>query len=350
MSGGINRTYEFYVPAIYNSNQAVPLVIGLHGLSSSGALFAQYRDFRPIADTANFIFAYPDGSTILGVKFWNYDNVLGSTVDDVGFIEALIDTIASHYNIDHNRIYLAGMSNGSFMAYKMACETNRFAAIGCVTGSMSPNMHNHCNPLKPTPVIHIHGTDDSINPNDGTSTMIGIETLVQTWATLNACEMTPQTINLPDINNTDQSNAIQYIYHNSTKPNAVEHIKVINGGHSWPGSPMPGSSETTCMDFDATLELWRFFNSHVRTFPISVNNIKELHTLKVWPNPASDIIQFSLENSKIKQVKIVDVTGRTVLYTQNPSSQISISHFKPSVYYFQVKSENYTYSQKIIKQ
>src|SRR5690606_2752406 len=318
--------------------------------SSSGALFAQYRDFRPIADTANFIFAYPDGSTILGVKFWNYDNVLGSTVDDVGFIEALIDTIASHYNIDHNRIYLAGMSNGSFMAYKMACETNRFAAIGCVTGSMSPNMHNHCNPLKPTPVIHIHATDDSINPNDGTSTMLGSETLVQTWATLNACEMTPQTINLTDINNIDQSNPIQYIYHNATKPDAVEHIKVINGGHSWPGSPMPGSSETTCMYFDATLELWRFFNSHVRTFPISVNNIKELPTLKVWPNPASDIIQFSLENSKIKQVKIVDVTGRTVLYTQNPSSQISISHFKPSVYYFQVKSENYTYSQKIIKQ
>ncbi len=350
ISGGISRNYEFYVPAIYNSNQAVPLVIGFHGLSSSGAQFAQYRDFRPIADTANFIFAYPDGSSMLGVKFWNYDNVLGSTVDDVTFIEALIDTIASHYQIDHNRIYLAGMSNGSFMAYKMACETNRFAAIGCVTGSMSPNMHNHCNPLKPTPVIHIHGTDDSTNPYNGTSSMVGIENLVEAWANLNACEMTPQTIVVPDINNSDQSHAIHYIYHNSTKPNAVEHFKIENGGHSWPGSPMPGSSETTCLDFDATLELWRFFNSHVRTFPISVDNIKELPTLKVWPNPATDIIQVRLENTPIKLIKIVDITGRTVLYTKNDYTQISISHLKPGVYYIQVRSDNYTFSQKFLKQ
>jgi len=53
--GGIDRTYSFYVPASYTPGNAVPMVIGLHGLSSSGSNFAQHRDFRPIADTANFI-------------------------------------------------------------------------------------------------------------------------------------------------------------------------------------------------------------------------------------------------------------------------------------------------------
>ena len=102
--GGITRTYSFYVPASYTPGSPVPMVIGLHGLSSSGADFAQNRDFRPIADTANFIMVHPDGSAMLGVRFWNYGNILGSTVDDVGFLEALIDTISASYSINPQRI------------------------------------------------------------------------------------------------------------------------------------------------------------------------------------------------------------------------------------------------------
>lgn len=156
--GGITRTYSFYVPASYDPGETVPLVLGLHGLGSSGADFAQYRDFRPIADTANFIMAHPDGSTLFGQRFWNYGNVLGSTVDDVGFLEALIDTISAQYAVDPQRVYCIGMSNGSFMSYCLACQSDRFAAIGAVTGSMSVGMYDSCSPGHPTPTIHIHGT------------------------------------------------------------------------------------------------------------------------------------------------------------------------------------------------
>ena len=79
---GITRSYGYYIPASYQPGTPAPLVIGLHGTGSSGESFATNRDFRPIADTAGFIFGYPDGSRLLGLRYWNFGNVFGSTVDD----------------------------------------------------------------------------------------------------------------------------------------------------------------------------------------------------------------------------------------------------------------------------
>ncbi|WP_430402746.1 alpha/beta hydrolase family esterase [Fluviicola sp.] len=231
--GGITRTYSFYVPASYTPGVPVPMVIGLHGLSSSGADFAANRDFRPIADTANFIMVHPDGSTMFGVKFWNYETILGSTVDDVGFLEALIDTISANYSINAQRIYCTGMSNGSFMAYLLACQSNRFAAIGTVTGSMSVDMYDACNPQHPIPVLHIHGTDDSTNPYAGTSTMKGIDDTNLFWVNENNCNPVPVVTAIPDINTTDNATATKYVYSLGMNGHTVELFKVTGGGHSW---------------------------------------------------------------------------------------------------------------------
>src|SRR5690606_16538 len=120
-----------------------------------------------------------------GIRFWNYGNVMGSTVDDIGFLEALVDTISAHYSIDENRVYCTGMSNGAFMAYALACNSSKFAAIAAVTGSMSLNMYNSCQPQMPIPVMHIHGTEDSTNPYDGTSSMKSIPDVISYWVNIN---------------------------------------------------------------------------------------------------------------------------------------------------------------------
>ena len=41
----------------------------------------------------------------------------GSDVDDVDFINTIIDWVSGEYNIDQERIYSTGMSNGGFMSY-----------------------------------------------------------------------------------------------------------------------------------------------------------------------------------------------------------------------------------------
>ncbi len=345
--GGITRTYSFYVPASYVPGNPVPMLIGLHGLSSSGADFAQNRDFRPIADTANFIMVHPDGSTMFGVKFWNYENILGSTVDDVGFLEALIDTISAGYSINQHRIYCTGMSNGSFMAYLMACQTNRFAAIGTVTGSMSVDMYDECDPQHPIPVLHIHGTDDSTNPYAGTSTMKGIDDTNLFWVDQNNCNPVPAVTSVPNTNTADNATAERSVYSGGINGNTVELFRIIGGGHSWPGWPVSGSSGNTCMDFDACKEIWRFFSHYESTASIADHQDVEV---SFWPNPTQDAITIRTGgNLRVTEILVQDLSGRKVERKRGENIQhLDVSHLKSGNYLFQISGEGFSVSKKLM--
>jgi polyhydroxybutyrate depolymerase len=337
--GGITRTYSFYVPAAYTPGNSVPMVIGLHGTSSSGSQFAQYRDFRPIADTANFIVVNPDGSTMIGIRYWNYGSVMGSTVDDVGFLEALIDTISAHYSINQDRIYCAGMSNGSFMAYCMACQSNRFRAIAGVTGSMSVSMYNACVPQRPIPTMHIHGTGDSTNPYTGNSTMKAIEDVTQFWVNQNGCNTTPVITSIPNTNISDGATAERYLYSGGVNGHTVELFKVTGGGHSWPGSPMPSSSEVICMDFDASKEIWRFFSQYQNS-AVSVQKT-EIIVVSVFPNPTSESVFIQSEKS-VNDVKITDMQGRLVTKLSGTNIQeISVGELSVGNYLMTVSGDDF---------
>lgn len=346
---GLTRTYSFYVPASYSPGTPVPLVIGLHGLSSSGSDFAQYRDFRPLADTANFIMVHPDGSTLFGLRFWNYGNVLGSTVDDIGFLEALIDTISASHSINPRRVYCTGMSNGSFMAYYMACQSDRFAAIGAVTGSMSVDMYDACDPTRPIPTLHIHGTDDGTNPYTGTSSMTAIEDVTRFWVNQNGCDTVPAIFPIADVNTGDGCTAERYLYSGGTNGHTVELFKVTGGGHSWPGSPMPNSSETTCMDFDARKEIWRFFRQYERSEVGAVNDTDLTFEFSVSPNPTTSLLTIrSTQPLENKVYTIKDITGKTMASDKimtNPCT-VDLSGFPAGAYFLSVG----TYTTKIIKQ
>lgn len=348
MHGGINRTYSFYVPANYLPGEPVPLVIGLHGLSSSGADFAEHRELRPIADTANFIVAHPDGSTLFGIRFWNYANILGSTVDDVGFIEALIDTIAAQYTINAQRVYCVCMLNGSFMAYKMACASDRFAVVGGVTGSMAVSMLGNCAPPTPTPVIHIHGTEDDTNPYEGTSTMVGIEELITYWVDHNDCGPTPQVFPVPDTDPTDGAMAERHLYTGGINGSTVEHFKVIGGGHSWPNSPMPGSTEITCMDFDASVEIWRFFSQYEQGVSTSITEVETQH-VAVWPNPTHGPVHLQSENAPIIGVQVLDMQGRVVLERKGSNvTFVDLGQLHKGVYMLVFSGEGYSGMQRVV--
>lgn len=346
--GGITRTYSFYVPASYVPGNAVPMVIGLHGTSSTGDQFAQYRDFRPIADTANFIMVHPDGSTMLGITFWNYGNIMGSTVDDVGFLEALIDTISASYTINPNRIYCTGMSNGSFMSYALACESNRFAAIAGVTGSMSVDMYNSCIPERPIPTMHIHGTNDGTNPYSGNSTMKAIEEVTQFWVDQNNCNPIPIVTTLPDIDINDEATAERYLYENGIHGHTVELFKVIGGEHTWPGSPMPSSSAVTCMDFDARTEIWRFFSQYETSATASID-YHPVAELTIYPNPTQGDLFIQSGNSIVTKVIIMDMQGRIVkTIAKDNITSISVKELKAGNYIANFLSENWTSVKKLV--
>ncbi len=342
---GKTRNYRIYVPATYSAENPVPLVFGLHGTSSSGEEFQQYRGFDNIADTANFIAVYPDGTKMLGISFWNYGNVFGSTVDDLGFLEALIDKIAEDYSINQNRVYCAGMSNGSFMAYYLACKSYRFAAIAGVTGSMSTSTYNNCASANAIPVLHIHGTADNTNPYAGNSTMKGIDDVIQFWVEKNQCNTTPEITPVPNINSSDGATASHYLYENGINGNTVELFKINGGGHSWPGHPMPNSSEVTCMDFDASKEIWRFFSKSERVLSLP----EEEMSVKIWPNPAQNEVFFNLQNQNILEAEIIDLNGRRMLFKKADFiHSLTINTLDENVYIVRLKTKKEIIFKKLL--
>src|SRR5258706_3847373 len=130
MHDGLQRDYILYVPASYVPGTPAPLVLNFHGYTSNAFEQMFYGDFRPIADTAGFLIVHPNGTVDqLGNQHWNVGWGT-STVDDVGFTNALIDSLSAQYDINQDRVYSTGMSNGGFMSYKLACDlSNRIAAI-----------------------------------------------------------------------------------------------------------------------------------------------------------------------------------------------------------------------------
>jgi len=354
-SGGLTREYMLYIPAAYTGNTAVPLVFNLHGYTSSNAAQAVYGDFRPIADTANFLIVLPNGTLDnQGNRFWN--TFLGnSNVDDVGFIRDLLDTLQATYNIDANRVYSTGMSNGGFMSYSLACELNdRIAAIASVTGTMIQSKLNACNPARPVPVMEIHGTADNTVPYTGSpiSTFVSIPTLMAKWVDFNNCNPTPTITQVPNTNTTDGCTAERQLYTGGDQGSTVEHYKITGGGHTWPGALF--NIGVTNQDFNASKEIWRFFSQY-RLDQLSATETPEslVNQWTAFPNPAQDYLVLQSKNQHpVDRIQVFDALGR-LQQTLSPSVgeqiRIETAAWAVGMYWVVIEQEGSVARVKVVK-
>jgi polyhydroxybutyrate depolymerase len=146
-----------------NLTNPAPLLILLHSASTSGAHQERYMKLGPIAKKSGIIYIAPDGTlSPEGKRFWNASksccNKFKQDVDDVAYINSLIEEISAKTPVDPKRIYLIGHSNGAFMSYTFACKTNKVAAIVAIAGAMDVNPE--CTSSSPVSLLDIHGTAD----------------------------------------------------------------------------------------------------------------------------------------------------------------------------------------------
>ena len=227
----VNRNYLVYIPNSYDSEIDYPLMFLFHGFGGIASQFMNTADMRDLAESKNFIVVYPQGLDLAGTgSHWNCSNPSAdnkSDVDDIGFIENLIDQLLIDYPvIDNKRIYAAGYSNGGFMSYYLACNSKKFAAIGSVAGTMLDDSYQSCNAQFPTAMINIHGTDDFDVPYIGNSYYPSIPDVVDWWKNFNNATN-------EDLLTNQDGTIEQYIYYDDAGDRFVEHIKVIGGGHYW---------------------------------------------------------------------------------------------------------------------
>ena len=335
---GLQRTYILYVPEKYTPGTAVPLILNFHGYTSNNLEQMFYGDFRPIADTAGFIVVHPMGTIDqLNNPHWNVGWGT-STVNDVGFTAALIDSLSATYTIDAERIYSTGMSNGGFFSYKLACElSDRIAAIASVTGTMNVNQTATCNPSHPMPVMEIHGTADETVAYDGNFFFASTPTVVAWWADRNECDTPPTITAMEDTDSADGCTAEHHVYINGNSGSSVEHYKIIGGQHTWPGSAFGGVG--TNQDIDASKEIWRFFSKydiHGLINPTSISDSPLSVHLNVYPNPANDFVIIDWPFVDIGEFSLHATLGTEVLKGNLVSgkNEIDCSALSPGIYFF----------------
>ena len=239
MHNGTDREYVLYVPNSYDNSSSRPLMINFHGFGGGAGDFMDEADMRSLAEQENFIIVYPQGSCMNNFSHWNpcplsADNK--SAADDLGFVEDMIVEISSNYNIDMERIYAAGYSNGGMMAYGLANhKSNLIAAVASVSGSMLDciGVVNH-----PMPVINLHGTLDDVIPYDGNSEYASVNSTVNHWLNFNNISSTPGV-------SSEVNGAItieKYLYGQGDNGVSVEVYKYIGGNHVWFNTTFEGKN------------------------------------------------------------------------------------------------------------
>lgn len=344
LHNGVQRDYTIHIPTNYVQGNAVPLLFCFHGYSLNADTIMSYSNFNAISDTANFIVVYPQGTLLNGVTHWNVGGwTTASTADDIGFTEAMIDSISADYSIDPNRVYSTGFSNGGYMSFLLACQlSSKIAAIASVTGSMTPQMYNACNPQHPTPVLQVHGDADGVVPYNGAPAWTkSITDVIAYWVDYNNCDTSASINSLPNINTGDGSTVDQFVNTNGDNCSSVEHFKVYGGGHDWPGS-------WGNMDMNASIEIWRFLRKYDINGLIGCSTISTIENegsqinSKVYPNPFGDQLTIETNFTNAKEFNIYSVHGELLLTGQLTANvnTIDLSSLAPNVYI--LKAENLT--------
>lgn len=254
---GNMREYLIHVPSNYKNDQTASLLLVFHGYGNSANDIMELSKLNDIADLNNSIVVYPQGLTLDGITHWNVGGFTdGSKIDDVSFINILLDDLESNYQINSNRIYACGESNGGFMSFLLACQlSNRIAAVASVIGSMTPEMFNACNPNHQMPILQLHGTSDNIVPYHGESDMIAIDNVLSYWKKHNQIDTSGSFTQIHDTNLNDNTSVERYLYDNGSNGSSVLHHKVINGKRNWFGAE--GN-----IDINSSQILWDFLSKY----------------------------------------------------------------------------------------
>ncbi len=344
-SDGVWRSYRLYIPASYTPGNAAPLILNMHGLGSNALEQQAYSNFMPIADTAGFLMAYPQGLSSNGTTYWNVGIPLTPPTNDVKFISALIDTVNRHYPVNLQRVYATGMSLGGYMSHYLALNlNNRIAAIASVTGTIYQGVYATAAPGRAVPMMQVHGTADPTVPYAGNATGIAIDTLVAFWVRNNHCNPVPVHTIVPNINTTDGCTATHDVYTGGTNGATCEFYKIDGGEHTWPGSPY--TIGVTNQDFSASTAIWRFFRSYQLAQFVGITPVSKAIGGRFYPNPCNSSIRFSGEIKGL--ITITDITGREVIKASGPV--IETGMLSPGLYNARYNMDGKAFVEKLVKQ
>ncbi len=192
-----DRPFRLQVPATYDGTPTA-LVVALHGWGGDGDRVADQLGLAAASEEHGFLLALPEGTAdSMGRQFWNATdaccNADGRDVDDSAYVSRLIDEVGEQYAVDPGRVFAVGVSNGGFLAHRLACDhADQLAAVVSFAGARAGDPAA-CAPSRGVSVLEVHGTADETIRFGGGSIISGatypsaVET-VTGWAALDHCD------------------------------------------------------------------------------------------------------------------------------------------------------------------
>ncbi len=262
---GRERHYDMYLPESYDSSKETPLIVVIHGYTDNISPGGDWYRIKPVADREGFILCYPIGTQDTnGSYFWNAGGIFESLeggINDVGFINSLLDDLFTKYSIDQSRVYVMGHSNGSMMTYRIAHElSDRIAAAACISGPML--IPYVAPPAQGVPLMHIHGYNDPGVPFEGAGpfgfppVMNGLSL----WISWNNCSAQPDSI-------LKTQNVKGVRWKNENANSDVVLIRANGMEHNWP--------QTSNCDWEGSEFIWDFFKDKHRDTGMTGSRRKE---------------------------------------------------------------------------
>jgi len=281
---GIDREYFVHLPQ--GGGDDLPVVVGVHGYTSTATGFAASHGLNSHADRHGYIAVYPQGSHFLShdeqgqsyrITSWNdlaanlESKAEGphcvadadqypcppecgecnrcawtSCYDDVGFIGKMLDAVESEFQPDSERFYLLGVSNGGMMTLRLGCNlAQRFAAIAPIIGQLAPGYD--CGPGVDLPMLHLFGGEDDTVRFDGQAAADGFiyTTAAQTaatWSSALACKTGPTAWE----NEISQKAGLICSSYSDCRVDGHEVVSCLDpdGRHAWPEQYVQGLPAT----------------------------------------------------------------------------------------------------------
>ena len=377
-SDGVNRNFNAYFP--YDTSNQTPMIILMHGLGGNAQSMESLNDYfldKSMVTLFPQAYYYENLPIFGSTTIWNAADT-PEFLSDVSFIENAIDFMVANYTfIDPDRIYAAGMSNGGFMAYRLACDSaNKIAAFASVTGHMwlIDNDSDCIDQNKNIPIMQIHGTLDEVVPYyEGGSSVWGdwnqidllfdgetifIDEAITFWTDYNS--LYNQTIDTLIYTNNNLS-SIKYTYFSDDIDAQFVHIKVDGGYHDW------FESENGNWGFDSHEEIYNFFLRYDLNGSLAVDHDvrtenKFYSILKNYPNPFNPFtrINYILQTNGNVKIEIYDLMGNFINELVNEkqkagyktavwdSRNLKGEVVSAGVYFCLIKSEKFNDSIKMV--
>lgn len=268
---GKPRRFYLHLPENHPADK-LSLVMAFHGGRGNALRFSRQTGFNVVADKYGFAVVYPEA---LGA--WNDGRAeLPAKIDDVAFVRVLIKHLIESIEVDPNRIFATGASNGGMFTMRLACEmADEISAFAPVMASMPANLYHQCRPGRPVPLMMINGTEDPFVPWEGGEIgrgrlgiggkVLSVPDTVAFWAHNNGC-WSAARVGREIASSVDDGTHIDILrYPHSAGGENFTLVRINGGGHSWPGSPIGLESAReiligrTTSQFTASEMIWDFF-------------------------------------------------------------------------------------------